>query len=219
VKHEQLIAILADIKILDRRFIVTPAQCHPTFDEHDNGARPTYGWHLQVTYNEADVDTGKVEQQYSRKWYIADDATESDVVDTAFAAVMRSYDHVVQEHFTYKGQRVFSPHFPIETRFAMAVVNKAVTQTSAESMQREVEGVLAAFEHFLNEGLFLSVDNDLKTFDVERVAPATLVAILSITSHAKDKLKHRDAFLARAEARLVATLGAERAEALLKSRR
>lgn len=33
---------------------------------------------------------------------------------------MRSYDHVVQEHFTYFGRRVYSPHFPIESRMDMA---------------------------------------------------------------------------------------------------
>lgn len=221
MKHEELLAILADIKIFDRLFIVKPAKCHPTFDEHDNGVRPTYGWHLQVTYNEADVDTGKIEQQYGRKWYVADDATESDVVDTAFAAVMRSYDHVVQEHFTYKGRRVFSPHFTIEQRFAMATVNEAVraSDRAAQSEQSETEAVLAGFEHWLSQGMFTQVDDLLRSVRIEKLSAASLVAILSITFHGKDKLKDRDAFVRRVEDRLKSELGDDRASDLLKSRR
>jgi hypothetical protein len=121
VTDEQILAILADIKIFDRLFKVAPVINHA-------GGQTTYGWHLQVTYNEADIDTGKLEQQESRRWYIGGDATESDVIDTAFAAVMRSYDHVVQEHFTYKGKRVFSPHFTIDQRLAMCVRHEADAQ-------------------------------------------------------------------------------------------
>jgi hypothetical protein len=231
VKHEVLLAILADIKILDRLFIATPTR---------------NGWHLQVTYNEADIDTGKLEQQYSRKWFIADEATESDVVDTAFAAVMRSYDHVVQEHFTYKGKRVFSPHFTIEQRLAMATpcavcrgphddvrhrgtrmlerldITMTITDPNRDmgdlSEQRVTEEVVAALEHWLHQDMFAQVDDLLRTFRLD-LPPAALIGALSITYHAKSKLKNRDAFLAKVETRLKAELGEARTEELLKSRR
>jgi hypothetical protein len=106
---EELQKILANIKIFDRRIVAQEVVIgHPL------------GWHLQVQYEEADIYTGKVELQKSRKWLIEQEATESEIVHTAFAAVMRSYDHVVQEHFTYKGKRVYSPHFDIEARLKMA---------------------------------------------------------------------------------------------------
>lgn len=80
---------------------------------------------FRVTYNEPDIDTGVIERQCSRWWPIADDATETDIVETAFLAVMRSYDHVVKEHFLYRGRRVYSPHFSIEARIEMCDSQKA----------------------------------------------------------------------------------------------
>jgi hypothetical protein len=106
---ERLNTILSNIKCFDRKFEVT-----------DVVYGQDLGWHLQVTYYEADIHTGKEELQKSRKWLISDHDTESDVVHTVFAAVMRSYDHVVQEHFTYYGRRVYSPHFDIAARMEMA---------------------------------------------------------------------------------------------------
>lgn len=111
--QENLQTILTNIAIFDRSFQITNVW---------TGEAPTdrCGWHLQVTYWEKDILTGKDELQKSRKWLISKEDTETDVVATVFAAVMRSYDHVVQEHFTYKGKRVFSPHFDINGRLALA---------------------------------------------------------------------------------------------------
>jgi hypothetical protein len=105
----RLQTILTHIKCFDRNFEIT-----------DVIYGQDLGWHLQVTYFEADIHTKKEELQKSRKWLISNTDTESDVVHTVFAAVMRSYDHVVQEHFTYYGRRVYSPHFCIEARMEMA---------------------------------------------------------------------------------------------------
>lgn len=237
MKHEQLLAILNDIKILDRLFIATPS---------------SGGWHLQVTYNEADIDTGKIEQQYSRKWFVADDATESDVVDTAFACVMRSYDHVVQEHFTYKGKRVFSPHYTIEQRLAMAsrqeaearkercvcghdfefrdenyrnmhksncAVELAARQRREDAHAKQVEEVVGTFERWLQRGMYGQVDDLLMLMKIEDSPPAVLLGVLSITFHDKAQLKRREDFLRRAEAKLRAELGDTRAEDLLRNRR
>jgi hypothetical protein len=107
--NEQLQEILSNISILDRKLVA-----HEVVIGHN------LGWHLQVQYMEADIFTGKLELQKSRKWLIEHDATESDVVETAFSAIMRSYDHVVKEHFLYKGKRVYSPHFDIADRLKMA---------------------------------------------------------------------------------------------------
>lgn len=74
------------------------------------------GYLVQVLYNEADIETGKVELQKSRKHYITQWMTETEIVDTVFYAAMRSAEHRVREHFTYKGRRVQSPHFDINWR-------------------------------------------------------------------------------------------------------
>ncbi len=109
----QLETILANIKIFDRTFKIVSAVA-------GSGPDKIFGWHVQVCYDEPDIETGTIGRQESRPWFIAESTGESEIVDTVFAAVMRSYDHVVKEHFTYKGKRVFSPHFTISQRLAMA---------------------------------------------------------------------------------------------------
>jgi len=113
---QRLCAILAEIKIFDRTFKVTG----PVTVQDDEDV--TCGWHVQICYFEPDISkpNGDAELQESRPWFIAESASDTEVVHTVFAAVMRSYDHVVQEHFTYKGKRVYSPHFALEQRLKMA---------------------------------------------------------------------------------------------------
>jgi hypothetical protein len=98
---EEVQAIIESVKFLDRQFRVLP--------KGD-------GYLLQLQYMEADIHTNKEELQGSRKWYISPYATESEIVETAFACVQRSMLHVIGEHFLYKGKRVYSPHFSIEER-------------------------------------------------------------------------------------------------------
>lgn len=77
------------------------------------------GYYIQVQYQEEDVDTGMMEVQKARKWYIEPNATETEIVETCFKAIRTSMEHVVKEHFTYKGRRVYSPHFDINARVSL----------------------------------------------------------------------------------------------------
>ena len=72
------------------------------------------GIHLQATYLEADIVTGKQEQQFTRKWLLSPAMTRSEVVQTCFKLVMTSMEHRAREGFTYRGKRVFGPHFDVE---------------------------------------------------------------------------------------------------------
>jgi len=110
MSRERLQTILDRIKCLDRQFVL-----------HEQGDNFT----VCVTYWENNVDTGHHEKQESRRWLIKHNACETEIVDTAFACVMRSYDHVVQEHFMYDGYRVFSPHFDLQQRIEMAAAHAA----------------------------------------------------------------------------------------------
>lgn len=98
--RDALFLIVSNIKMLDRDFVVSDAGPH--------------GWFLQVRYIEADVDTGEPAEQLSRKWLVEPTDTEGSVVRTAYAAISRSYAHVVAEHFLYKGKRVFGPHISLD---------------------------------------------------------------------------------------------------------
>lgn len=71
---------------------------------------------IQVRYLEADVDRdpSTLEIQHGRKWFVSRHATPSELVQTAFKAVATSMEHQAREHFTYRGARVFGPHFDVE---------------------------------------------------------------------------------------------------------
>lgn len=100
-------AIISRVSFMDRTFRV--------LEKGD-------GFLLQLQYYEADVEnpTGPPLLQRARKWYISPWMTETEIVETAFAACRRSMDHMLKEHFTYQGQRVYSPHFDIKARLDLA---------------------------------------------------------------------------------------------------
>lgn len=51
------------------------------------------GYFLQIAYMEADIDTGVVELQKARKWYVSGYSTETEIVETAFKACRVSMEH------------------------------------------------------------------------------------------------------------------------------
>lgn len=72
------------------------------------------GYYIQLKYDEADTGTGRLEEQSTRKWYVSSYATPSEVAQTVLKAALTSAEHMVREHFTYKGVPVFNPHHDIE---------------------------------------------------------------------------------------------------------
>lgn len=79
--------------------------------------------YLQVQYNDTDIHTGKVERQNGRKWDLSLHATDSEIVQTAFKAIMASQEHIAREFFTFQGQRVYSPHYDV---YALVELCKSV---------------------------------------------------------------------------------------------
>lgn len=102
---EDIQAILTNIRFLDREFRVLV--------KGD-------GFLVQLLYWEADVNTGQHARQTGRKWYVSPHATTSEVVQTALKACLTSMEHVVREHFLYKGVRVYGPHFDVEALVTLA---------------------------------------------------------------------------------------------------
>lgn len=70
--------------------------------------------YLQAYYEEPDVVTGENQVQKTRKWLLSPHMTRSEVVQTAFKCALTSMEHRTREHFLYKGERVFSPHYDVE---------------------------------------------------------------------------------------------------------
>lgn len=72
------------------------------------------GVYLQGMYLEADIYTHKQEVQYTRKWLISPHMTDTEIIMTAFKLCLTSMEHKTRESFTYKGARIFGPHFDVE---------------------------------------------------------------------------------------------------------
>lgn len=79
-----------------------------------------HGFYVQLRYVEADIDTGNPEDQHGRKWYVSSHSTKSEVVQTVLKACLTSAEHMIREHFTYRGVRIFGPHFDVDKLVQLA---------------------------------------------------------------------------------------------------
>jgi hypothetical protein len=71
-------------------------------------------FYIMVTFKETDNSTGEVTAWKSRKWMLSEHMTKSEVVQTAFKAVMTAEEHETREKFTYRGKTIFGPHFDVD---------------------------------------------------------------------------------------------------------
>jgi hypothetical protein len=70
--------------------------------------------YLQVTFRARDTDTGDWKTQRGRKWQLSQHMTRSEVIQTAFKAILTAVEHEARESFTYKGVAVFGPHLDVD---------------------------------------------------------------------------------------------------------
>ncbi|MBX3660703.1 MAG: hypothetical protein KF740_19890 [Ramlibacter sp.] len=95
--------VLAEVKFPGFSFLI-----HNAFADGE----PTY---LQAAFDAFDNDRpGVIARQLTRKWLLSRHMTRSELVQTAFKCVLTSVEHETREQFTYKGARVFGPHFDVE---------------------------------------------------------------------------------------------------------
>jgi hypothetical protein len=63
----------------------------------------------------ADLDnSGKLTLQKGRKWQLSQHMCLSEVVRTAWKAVLNAEEHETAEQFKYKNQAIYNPHFDAE---------------------------------------------------------------------------------------------------------
>ncbi len=95
LNHEQIQDIVGKLNFPGLNFLYLPFQNDPSLA------------YLQVVQRISGVP------MKGRKWYISPHMTESEIVQTAFLAVKTWLEHEAREMFTYKGQKVFNPHFSV----------------------------------------------------------------------------------------------------------
>jgi hypothetical protein len=70
--------------------------------------------YLQAVFHGPCADSNEVTQQRGRKWLLSQHMTTSEIVQTAFKAVLTAMEHEVRENFRYRGCPIFGPHFDVE---------------------------------------------------------------------------------------------------------
>lgn len=82
---------------------------------HYKGWKFHIGWdhryYIQAQFMAADVgNLGSLELQKSRKWFLSEHMTDSEVVQTVFLCVKTAEEHELRENFLLNGTQVFGPH-------------------------------------------------------------------------------------------------------------
>lgn len=90
---------------------------------------------LQASYPDLDIITEVPTIQVTRKWRLSTHMVKSEIIQTAFKCIMTSMEHRVREHFTYKGQRIFGPHFNVDALHALLTAEE--TKRTALDYRRE----------------------------------------------------------------------------------
>jgi hypothetical protein len=72
------------------------------------------GLYLQIESADKNNVTGEDYVWRSRKWQLSQHMTDSEIVQTAFKAVLTALEHEAREQFLYRGVSVFDPHYDVE---------------------------------------------------------------------------------------------------------
>jgi RNA binding exosome subunit len=71
------------------------------------------GFYIQPSFMAKDRNTQEMKGHHGRKWYVSRYSTDSEVVQTAFKAIVTALEHEAREEFTFRGVAVFGPHFDL----------------------------------------------------------------------------------------------------------
>jgi len=96
LSHDDIIRVLHDIQFNDW-----------IFDLRFDSGRP----YLRVRFAGPCSTTGRFQEWEGRKGFLSSPTSKSEIVQTAFKAVITALEHEARETFRYKGEAIFGPHF------------------------------------------------------------------------------------------------------------
>lgn len=80
--------------------------------------------YLQIQFDGKDSFTGEDARQYCRKWMLSEHMCESEVVRTAYKAVLAAEEHEAGELFRFCGQPVYRPHVDVWELHTLSSLNR-----------------------------------------------------------------------------------------------
>ncbi|MGE0751893.1 MAG: hypothetical protein AB7F39_06470 [Variibacter sp.] len=107
-------AILSHVEFPNTRFLVRVS-------DEGTGCAP----YLQLEQKGQCNVTGAPVRWRGRKWKLSAHMTKSEIVQTAFLAVLTAVEHETRETFKFKGAAIFGPHFDVERLVTLAGDPKA----------------------------------------------------------------------------------------------
>jgi hypothetical protein len=96
--------VLSTVEFRDWRFVI------------EEQGRDTF---LVIEFDGRCNVSGEPATQRSRKWRLSTFMTVSEIVQTAFLAVLTAMEHEVREQFLYAGRPIFGPHFDVQKLHAL----------------------------------------------------------------------------------------------------
>lgn len=75
---------------------------------------------LQIQFMAPDNFSGAPERQYCRKWQLSEWMTKTELVRTAFLAVIQAERHEIEEGFKYRGEAIFNSHLSADALAELA---------------------------------------------------------------------------------------------------
>lgn len=89
------------------------------------------GFLIQLRFPGTDVDTGARVTLSGRKWFVSRHSVETEVVRTAWKAILAAEEHEAAENFTYHGAPIYNPHLYVGD------LARAITEGSVKTDSRE----------------------------------------------------------------------------------
>lgn len=95
------------------------------------------GLYLQIAATTPCNVTGEPLHWKGRKWRLSRHMTKSEVVQTAFKAVLTAIEHEAREQFTYRGQSIFDPHYDVDLLVDLRRREDCLDEREAPEAQKE----------------------------------------------------------------------------------
>lgn len=83
---------------------------------------PGWGIHTNIanTFLQVFITRRHLPTLWCREWPLTPSMTKSEIVQTAFMAIMAAQEHETREAFKYKGKAIFGPHFDVDDLWEIA---------------------------------------------------------------------------------------------------
>ncbi len=112
--YEQQQAIVAQCAFNDWELVL----------HREHHGNPRY---LQIEWNDEDnYNPGQPYRSKGRKWLISPYMTRSELVLTAWKAVLTAVEHEIREQFTYNGRTIMHPHVDVDVLWRSAAQSSDV---------------------------------------------------------------------------------------------